>query len=108
MASTSYKDQLNQLEQEQRIMMQRLDRFTRLKQELLIDDIKFIQQARLLKKTFDEQKLLIDSIKNSRGNKGLTGNMVKKERLLVTLMSSVGTELNQLIEDADRLAKDLN
>ena len=108
MASTTYKEQLDQLENEQRIMMQHIDRFTKMKQELLANDIKFIQQARLLKRKLDDQRSLINSIRNDRGKKGLTTAMLKKERFLTNQVASVEPHLSQIIADAEKLAQDLN
>ncbi len=108
MAFRTYKEQLAHVENEQRIMMQHIDKFTKMKQELLVNDIKFINQARILKRKLDNQRELINRVKTERGKKGLTEAMLKKERFLANQIASVEPHLSEIINSAEKLGQDLN
>ncbi len=94
---SSYEFQLSALTTKQNVLRQRLERFQKLKEDVLADNERLVKSAIELKEVMNQQEETIDSVRRSRGRKGDTNKISGFERDLNNVKRLVGPLVESII-----------
>jgi len=95
---STYEFQLSNLSTKQNILRQRLEKFQKLKEDVLADNQRLVKSAIELKEVMNQQEDTIASVRNSRGRKGDTNRISNFERDLNNVKRLVGPLVDSIIK----------
>jgi hypothetical protein len=95
---STYEFQLSNLSTKQNILRQRLEKFQKLKEDVLADNQRLVKSAIELKEVMNQQEDTIASVRNSRGRKGDINRISNFERDLNNVKRLVGPLVDSIIK----------